>query len=74
MEEQLALFHLPEGFVIENVSHEKLGAIKPISLGFDDAGRLWTQTASEYPNDNNPIPQTTTLSHQYQPVGMVRWF
>ena len=54
MEEQLALFHLPEGFVIENVSHEKLGAIKPISLGFDDAGRLWTQTASEYPNDNNP--------------------
>lgn len=54
MKEQLALFHLPEGFVIENVSHEKLGAIKPISLGFDDASRLWTQTASEYPNDNNP--------------------
>lgn len=54
MEEQRALFHLPEGFVIENVSHEKLGAIKPISLNFDDAGRLWTQTASEYPNDNNP--------------------
>ena len=54
MEEQLALFHLPKGFIIENVSHEKLGAIKPISLGFDDAGRLWTQTASEYPNDNNP--------------------
>ena len=54
MEEQLALFKLPEGFIIENVSHEKLGTIKPISLNFDDAGRLWTQTASEYPIDRNP--------------------
>ena len=54
MEEQLALFKLPEGFVIENVSHEKLGTIKPISLNFDDAGRLWTQTASEYPKDRDP--------------------
>ncbi len=54
MEEQLALFKLPEGFIIENVSHEKLGTIKPISLNFDDAGRLWTQTASEYPKDRNP--------------------
>ena len=34
------------------MSHEKLGAIKPISLAFDDAGRLWTQTAGEYPVDN----------------------
>ncbi|MGI9242738.1 MAG: PVC-type heme-binding CxxCH protein [Verrucomicrobiales bacterium] len=54
MAEQLALFNLPDGFTIENVSHEGLGAIKPISLGFDDTGRLWTQTATEYPNDNNP--------------------
>lgn len=54
MEEQLALFNLPEGFVIENVTHEGLGAPKPISLNFDDAGRLWTQTATEYPVDNNP--------------------
>ena len=54
VEQQLAGFSVPEGFVIENVSHEGLGTIKPISLSFDDAGRLWTQTASEYPKDRNP--------------------
>ncbi len=53
-EEQLSGFRLPEGFVIENVSHEGLGAIKPVSLNFDDAGRLWTQTAAAYPVENKP--------------------
>ncbi|MGB1261030.1 MAG: FG-GAP-like repeat-containing protein, partial [Akkermansiaceae bacterium] len=32
MQQQLAGFTVPEGFVIENVSHEGLGTIKPISL------------------------------------------
>ena len=52
--EQLACFSLPEGFVIENVSHEGTGVVKPISMHFDDAGRLWTQTAQEYPKDQRP--------------------
>ena len=50
-EEQLKSFILPEGFVIELVASEKDGIINPIDLTFDDAGRLWTQTASMYPLD-----------------------
>lgn len=51
--DQIDSFKLPRGFKIELVSSEKEGAIKPISIAFDDAGRLWTQTASEYPQDKN---------------------
>lgn len=50
-EEQLAKFKLAEGFVIELVASEKNGIINPIDLTFDDAGRLWTQTAEMYPLD-----------------------
>lgn len=50
-EEQLAQFRLAEGFVIELVASEKNGIINPIDLTFDDAGRLWTQTAEMYPLD-----------------------
>lgn len=39
------------GFVIELVASEKDGVAKPIDLTFDDAGRLWTQTARMYPLD-----------------------
>lgn len=49
--EQQASFKLPEGFVIELVASEKDGIINPIDLTFDDAGRLWTQTAKMYPLD-----------------------
>ena len=49
--EQWKSFKLPEGFMIELVSSEKLGAVKPISIAFDDKGRLWTQTARAYPAD-----------------------
>ncbi|MGJ8654932.1 MAG: PVC-type heme-binding CxxCH protein [Akkermansiaceae bacterium] len=52
-EEQLKTFKLPEGFVIELVASEKNGLINPIDLAFDDAGRLWTQTAEMYPLDPN---------------------
>ena len=45
-EQQLAGFTLPEGFVIELVASEREGVINPIDLTFDDAGRLWTQTAT----------------------------
>tara|TARA_R110002096_G_scaffold316010_22_gene510476 strand:+ start:10649 stop:13789 length:3141 start_codon:yes stop_codon:yes gene_type:complete len=50
-EEQLKMFQLADGFVIELVASEKNGIINPIDLTFDDAGRLWTQTAEMYPLD-----------------------
>lgn len=50
-EKELAGFTVPEGFVIELVASEQHGVINPIDLTFDDAGRLWTQTARMYPLD-----------------------
>lgn len=50
-EKQLAGFTLPEGFIIELVATEKDGVVNPIDITFDDAGRLWTQTARMYPLD-----------------------
>lgn len=50
-ENQLAGFEVPEGFVVELVASEIDGIVNPIDLTFDDAGRLWTQTASMYPLD-----------------------
>jgi putative membrane-bound dehydrogenase-like protein len=50
-EEELAGFKVPEGFVVELVASEKNGIINPIDITFDDAGRLWTQTARMYPMD-----------------------
>lgn len=50
-EEQLAGFKVPEGFIIELVASEREGVVNPIDLTFDDAGRLWTQTATMYPLD-----------------------
>ncbi len=50
-EEQLAGFTVREGFTVELVASEREGVINPIDLTFDDAGRLWTQTATMYPLD-----------------------
>lgn len=50
-EEQLAGFKVPEGFVVELVASERDGVMNPVDLSFDDAGRLWTQTAIMYPLD-----------------------
>ncbi len=49
--EELAGFKLAEGFVIELVASQEDGVVNPIDLTFDDAGRLWTQTARMYPLD-----------------------
>ncbi|WP_216359348.1 PVC-type heme-binding CxxCH protein [Sediminicola luteus] len=49
--EQLATFSVPEGFVVELVASEEDGVVNPIDMTFDDAGRLWTQTAEMYPMD-----------------------
>lgn len=50
-EEELAGFKLAPGFVIELVASERDSIINPVDLTFDDAGRLWTQTARMYPLD-----------------------
>ena len=50
-EKELAGFTVPEGFVVELVASEKDGIVNPIDMTFDDAGDLWTQTASMYPLD-----------------------
>lgn len=50
-EKELAGFTVPEGFVVELVASELDGIVNPIDLTFDDAGRLWTQTAKMYPLD-----------------------
>ena len=52
-EKQRVGFHVPEGFEVELVASEETGVPKPISIAFDDAGRLWTQTAVAYPRDKD---------------------
>ncbi len=53
-EKELAGFKVPDGFVVELVASEEHGVINPIDLTFDDAGRLWTNTARMYPLDPDP--------------------
>jgi putative membrane-bound dehydrogenase-like protein len=54
--EQQKLFHLPEGYEIELVVQESEGLGKFVSVYFDQRGRMWTQTALEYPVDSNENP------------------
>ncbi|MEP4079445.1 PVC-type heme-binding CxxCH protein [Haloferula sp.] len=54
--EQLKLFHLPEGYEIELVVQESDEIGKFVSVYFDQRGRLWTQTALEYPVDGKQNP------------------
>jgi hypothetical protein len=49
-------FHLPEGYEIELVVQESEGLGKFVSVYFDQRGRMWTQTALEYPVDSNENP------------------
>ena len=53
-EEERAAFTVPEGFEIELVASEETGLPKAMTAVFDDAGRLWSQTATMYPRDNDP--------------------
>jgi putative membrane-bound dehydrogenase-like protein len=55
-EEQLKKFHVPEGYEIELVVKESEGLGKFVSVYFDQRGRMWTQTALEYPVDANENP------------------
>jgi glucose/arabinose dehydrogenase len=47
-DDELAGFHLPEGFEIELVAAEPHIA-KPLNMAFDAAGRLWLSDTVEYP-------------------------
>lgn len=53
---QQKTFSLPPGFEIELVASEDHGVGKPVTVAWDDAGRLWTITALEYPLDGNEQP------------------
>jgi putative membrane-bound dehydrogenase-like protein len=55
-QEQLKKFKLPEGYEIELVVQESEGLGKFVSVYFDQRGRMWTQTALEYPVDANENP------------------
>ncbi len=52
--EQRAAFTVPDGFEIDLVASEETGLPKPSMVAFDDAGRLWSATATAYPCDNDP--------------------
>lgn len=52
--EQIKTFKLAPGFSLELVASEETGLPKPVSIAFDDAGRLWSMTATEYPRDKEP--------------------
>ncbi len=52
-EEELKTFKLPEGFEIELVVAESEGIGKFVTVDWDQKGRMWTQTALEYPVDGN---------------------
>jgi putative membrane-bound dehydrogenase-like protein len=54
-EDQQQTFALPAGFTIELVAADP-EITKTVAMNFDDAGRLWTTTAREYPVDGNETP------------------
>ena len=54
--EQLATFSVPDGYEVELVASEETGLPKPITVTFDDAGRMWSITATDYPVDANETP------------------
>lgn len=57
-------FTLPPGFEIELVASEEEGVGKPITVAWDDAGRLWTMTALEYPLDGNEQPDVAKALYE----------
>lgn len=52
-EAQRQAFHLAEGFELDLVASEETGLPKPVMATFDDAGRLWSVTATMYPADKD---------------------
>lgn len=63
-QEQLKKFKLPEGYEIELVVQESEGLGKFVSVYFDQRGRMWTQTALEYPIDANENPAAAEAAYK----------
>ena len=63
-EEELAAFKLPPEFEIELFAKEGGNAGKFIVLNFDQKGRLWSNTAFEYPVDANENPAAADALYQ----------
>lgn len=61
---QLETFTLPEGYRIELVVQESEDIGKFVATYFDQRGRLWTQTALEYPVDANDNPAAAEALYQ----------
>ncbi len=59
-EAERATFKLAQGFVAELVIAEP-AAKKIVDIAFDDAGRMWAVTASEYPLDGNEDSRAAEL-------------
>ncbi|MDI1312823.1 PVC-type heme-binding CxxCH protein [Prosthecobacter sp.] len=55
-QEELKKFHVAPGYEVELVVQESEGLGKFVSVYFDQRGRMWTQTALEYPVDSNENP------------------
>jgi len=53
--DELKSFQVPPGFVVELVASDP-DLPKPITVTWDDAGRMWSMTAVEYPVDANESP------------------
>src|SRR5688500_10234613 len=62
--DQQKTFTLPDGFEIELVASEEQGIGKPITVAWDDAARLWTITALEYPLDGNEQPEAARALYE----------
>ena len=62
--EQQQRFSLPPGFQIELVASEEQGVGKPITVAWDDAARLWTIPALEYPLDGNEQPEAARALYE----------
>ncbi|MDP0492399.1 MAG: DUF1080 domain-containing protein [Verrucomicrobiota bacterium JB023] len=62
--EQLEMFNVADGYEIELVVQESEGIGKFVAVYFDQRGRLWTQTALEYPVDAKDNPSAANALYQ----------
>ncbi len=62
-EEQQLTFTLPTGFEIQLVAADP-DINKVVAISFDEAGRLWANTATEYPLDGNETPERAKELYQ----------
>ncbi len=53
-EESMRHMHLPEGFHVELVAAEP-DVVKPVSMAFDERGRLWVVETQDYPETILPV-------------------